>query len=401
MSTDVLFRPTFADLRAEVERRVAQEASPNEIAALLDQLLNGTSAPWVGYDGSVTWLYRNAVAQQVSLVGDIVGYDTDKTRMMQLPGSDLFYLTAEVPLDARLKYLFAVDRPAPAGDQPREWSDWLRGCAIDPLNPRQTVETKPLRAHSLLEMPGALPVPEFDDLGSEIAANVMLHLVRSTALDAWLQVWVALPLGYAPDETRYPTLYLYDGEGYMLSARAPQVMDTLLNDGETGRAIMVFVQRPERHPEDVRYAEQVISFLADELVPWLDERYATSSDPTDRVVGGASVGATIGLAAALERPDVFGRVLAQSPVPLSIGGDVPMLLARNAERGIAPPHCYIDVGRYEPALIVEHVQSVCAALLASHARVSYQEFAGDHSFVGWRTTLADALRFHFGAPLFP
>jgi enterochelin esterase-like enzyme len=401
MSTDVLFRPTFADLRAEVERRVAQDAPPDEIAAMLDQLLGGAPAPWVEYNGAVTWLYRDVAAQHVAVVGDIVGYDTDKTAMTRLPGSDLFYLTAEIPLDARIKYVFAVDRPAPAGDQPGEWSDWLRGCATDPLNPRQLIETRPLRAYSLLEMPGALPAPEFDDPQGEVVANVVMHVLRSPALDTWLRVWVALPLGYDPDATRYPTLYLYDGEGYMLSARAPQLLDTLLNNGEIGHAIAVFVERPDGYVADEQYGRRAASFLADELVPWIDAHYATSSDPADRVAGGASVGAAVGLYAALERPEVFGRVLAQSPVPLPFAEYTMALLERNAERGLAPPLCYVDVGRYEPALVVEHVQSLCSALLAYHARVSYQEFAGDHSFVGWRTTLADALRFHFGAPLFP
>ncbi len=77
---------------------------------------------------------------------------------------------------------------------------------------------------------------------------------------------------------------------------------------------------------------------------------------------------------------------------------VPVLLARNAARGFGPPHCYIDVGRYEAQAVLESVHTLCTALLNGGAAVSYQEFGGGHSFLGWRTTLPDALRFHFSTP---
>ena len=75
-----------------------------------------------------------------------------------------------------------------------------------------------------------------------------------------------------------------------------------------------------------------------------------------------------------------------------------MLLARNAARGFGPPQCYIDVGRYEAPAVLESVHTLCTALLNGGAAVSYQEFGGGHSFLGWRTTLPDALRFHFSTP---
>ena len=93
MSANALFRPTFADLRAEIERRAAQQAPADEIAALVDQFLatgGDAPTPWVEYDGTVTWLYRDAHAQSVAVVGDIIGYEPDKTRLTRLPGCDLF-----------------------------------------------------------------------------------------------------------------------------------------------------------------------------------------------------------------------------------------------------------------------------------------------------------------------
>jgi enterochelin esterase-like enzyme len=174
----------------------------------------------------------------------------------------------------------------------------------------------------------------------------------------------------------------------------------LIAQGETVPAILVFVQSLEQREEEYRPNQAFVRFLADELAPWIDAHYATSTDPQERAVGGAGLGATISLYAALERPDVFGRVVAQSPAWSEFIDRLSELLERNAARGFGPPHCYVDSGRYEPASSIQHVQALCDTLLAGGATVSYQGFAGDRSFLSWRTTLTDALRFHFGAPLF-
>jgi enterochelin esterase-like enzyme len=403
MSANALFRPTFADLRAEIERRAAQQAPADEITALVDQFLatgGDAPTPWVEYDGTVTWLYRDAHAESVAVVGDIIGYEPDKTRLARLPGCDLFALTAQIPLDARIEYAFVVDYVQPNSELVASWEEWQDRCKIDPLNPRQIVETAPLRALSVLEMPNARPIPELDDAYGDSISSVAYQIVGSADRTIWARVWVFLPPNYDPDERRYPTLYLNDGESYLLTARAPQMMDALVHLGEVSPAILVFIQRVDRTgpaAED-RLDGKFVRFLTDDLVPWVDSRYATSSDPQERVIGGTGYNATLSLYTALERPDVFRQVLAQSPVARSFVKAVPVLLARNAARGFGPPQCYVDVGRYEPSAFLEGVHALCAALLNGGAAVSYQEFGGDHSFISWRTTLPDALRFHFSTP---
>jgi enterochelin esterase-like enzyme len=397
MPASTLFRPTFADLRAEIERRAAYDATADEIDTLIEQFLlagGDTPAPCIEYDGTVTWLYRDPEARGVAVVGDILGHDPNKTRMSKLPGCDVFALTAQMPLDARMAYSFVVERRLANGQAARVHRP-------DPLNPRQILATAPMRALSVLEMPNARPVPELDETDGDDATSAVYYVVGSADRAIWARVWVFLPPSYDAGDRRYPTLYLNDGESYLLSARTAQIMDALLAQGEVAPAIIVFVQRSDGAAADDSIESRYARFLADELVPWVDERFATSTDPQERVIGGAGAGGTVSLYAALERPDVFGRVLAQSPAAHALTRMVPALLARNAARGFGPPQCYIDVGRYERTEQQTDVQALCATLLNSGAAVSYQDFGAGHSFLGWRATLPDALRFHFGAPPIP
>jgi enterochelin esterase family protein len=398
MSAIALFRPTFTDLRAEVERRVANGSSRAEIDELIRQFLAAcgeSPSPVVEYDGTVTWIYRDADAESVAVVGDFLGYDTGRTQMARLPGSDMFYLTGQMPLDAHVSYAYAVDNPCPQDSDRASWNAWLERCKIDPLNRRRILETHPLRQQSVLLMPSATQQPLVD---VDSGVPTMLHVVTSAETGVSRRVWVHPPPNYSPRTRRYPTVYFADGEAYMLSARVANLSDELFEQGEIAPAVLVFVESPSHLEEDDAPAEPFVRFLANELVPWVDAHYAVSPDPRDRIVAGAATTGAVALYAVLDRPDVFGGALVQSPAPLLLTDEVTARVQENIARGFAPPRCYVDVGRYEAHLFLDHAHTLCNALLAAEAVLSYQEFPGDRSFVGWRSSLPDALRFHLGQP---
>jgi enterochelin esterase-like enzyme len=391
-----LFRPTFTDLRAEVERRVGQGASHADIDALVRQFLDAggdTPAPVVEYDGTVTWIYRDAAAESVAVVGDILGYDTRRTEMVRLPGTDLFCFSSQLPLDAQMSYAFAVDSPCPEDSRRESWLAWLAGCRVDPLNPRRGVELHPLREVSVLHMPSAPPAR---GAASSDGVVVSMHLVFSEVLGAGRRVWLHLPPEYDPRMRRYPAVFLADGESYLLSAAAADLADELVEAGEIGPAVLVFVESPA-HDGDVP-AELFVRFLAEKLVPWVEARCAVSPDPRDRIVAGAGSYGAMALYAMLERPELFGGALAQSPAPLLLPEEVAARVRENLARGHNAPRCYVDIGRYDNQTFVAHAHALCGALLDAGAVLSYQEFPGDRSFAGWCSSLPDALRFHLGQP---
>jgi enterochelin esterase family protein len=210
-------------------------------------------------------------------------------------------------------------------------------------------------------------------------------------------VWIYTPPEYRPEIHRYPVCYFLDGEAYLLSARVPMIIDALIAQQEITAPIAVFIETSSGGAVESAEVEMIARLLIDDVVPWVDAHYATSTDPQDRIIGGAQRNAAVALHTALGAPEIFGGVIAQSPSADLLTTEIARQIGALLTHGIGLPRCYMDVGRYEPVAAQKYAHTLCSALLTGGSVLSYQEFAGDGGFLGWRSTMPDALRVHFGA----
>lgn len=157
---------------------------------------------------------------------------------------------------------------------------------------------------------------------------------------------------------------------------------------------------------DMNFNDAFVNFLADELVPWVEREYRFKADASRTVLGGDSLCGLTGGYAALRRPEVLGKVLAQSGAfQIRNGQDrssqEPEWLARQfitAPR--APISFYLEVGTLENRPEGNDGTSLLASnrhlrdiLNARGFAVEYAETYGDHNPVHWRRMLPDALEF--------
>ena len=149
-------------------------------------------------------------------------------------------------------------------------------------------------------------------------------------------IWVRLPRGYDRSTARYPVVYLFDGQNLFDQGTASfgqewRVDETLLlleAEGRVPGLIVVGVESgPDRpceysvFPEDphpncpagTAQGALTLQFLAETLKPLIDQRYRTLADRLHTAIGGSSMGASMALAAALRRPDLYSKVAALSP----------------------------------------------------------------------------------------
>ena len=132
-------------------------------------------------------------------------------------------------------------------------------------------------------------------------------------------LWVYLPPGYPDQARRFPSVYLLPGYGGSVTswARRPvfgrtvlEMIDEAFATGQAPQAVVVSVDGWTRYGGsqyvDSNGTGRYHSYLCEEIVRYVDDRYRTIADRDHRAVLGASSGGFGALVACMLRPDVFG-----------------------------------------------------------------------------------------------
>lgn len=186
---------------------------------------------------------------------------------------------------------------------------------------------------------------------ADIAAGATfeLELPASTTFPGTSRrVWVHVPAGH--DATAPARVVVFqDGWWYLDpegQVRAGIVLDNLVGSGELPATIGVFVdpgvfadvddpdERKNRNVEYDAFDDRYVSFLLEEVLPLVEDRWALSPDPVDRAICGGSSGGNCAFTAAWLRPDQFGRVIAflSSFAQMPDGNPYPELIAATVRK---------------------------------------------------------------------
>jgi enterochelin esterase family protein len=207
-------------------------------------------------------------------------------------------------------------------------------------------------------------------------------------------------------------LILFDG-GTTYQNRIPTtaILDNLYAAHKIGETIVIFVDNggPARS-QDMNFNDAFVKFLTDELLPWVQQEYKFKAEPSRTALGGDSLCGAIGAYAALRRPDVFGKVLAQSGAfqirnPNDADKNEPEWLARQFAQSPKSNAVFcLEVGRMETrpegndgTTLLASNRHLRDVLKAKGYVVHYSEVYADHDPVHWRRTLPEALTVVLGS----
>lgn len=244
------------------------------------------------------------------------------------------------------------------------------------------------------------------------------HLGRPRTVRVWL------PEQYAEDGTaHFPVLYMHDGQNLFDPTTsfagewgADDAVTDLARDGTIPPTIVVGIDNSDarrswdylpfppgnRRPDmPGGGADTYVSFLIDELMPLINNRYRTKTGPDHTAVGGSSFGGVITLHTVMTRPGVFGSALVESP-SLWVG-DGMLLDAIHAHAGPWPDRVFMAMGTLEYGnpehdatllTLVDHAERALRAkgLDESRLKVVIEEGAR-HNEPAWRNRLPGALTF--------
>jgi predicted alpha/beta superfamily hydrolase len=169
----------------------------------------------------------------------------------------------------------------------------------------------------LLLLAGTGPSLAQED-GSPVSIGTYRTL-HSQVLNENRTLLVNLPRGYDETTIHYPVLYvLYGGQVQGYFAESVHIADRLQEASLTPQLIIVGVKNVDRYRDNLPVtrggekggADRFLRFFTDELVPFIDESYRTKDF---RIVLGPQAGASFGLYALMEQPDLFRVTIITNP----------------------------------------------------------------------------------------
>jgi S-formylglutathione hydrolase FrmB len=134
-------------------------------------------------------------------------------------------------------------------------------------------------------------------------------------------LWVYVPPGYDETGERYPSVYViqgYTGHLTMWANRDPfrqpflETADAVFARGDAPPCLVVYVDAWTAYGGsqfvDSPGTGPYHSYLCNEVVPWVDERYRTLPQPESRAITGKSSGGFGAMITPMLRPDLFGAL---------------------------------------------------------------------------------------------
>jgi enterochelin esterase-like enzyme len=361
----------------------------------IDDFMKNLSYPIFEDEQTAVILYRGP-GNGVTILGDMTDW-VDSVPLTRIPGTDLFAYRGTFEPSARLEYVL----------QPEDAS----GPAADPLNP---YGVQGWFIYSELAMPGYVRNPIFEPWkdGHKAGYDRVLQETRPAGVLPYPHdILIYLPPEYAGSSEKYPTVYFNDGCAYIENGAAHAVFDTLIREGAIEPIIGVFVNPPNigqpatpNRMTEYGMSAEYGSFIADELVPYIDNRFRTRTSASNRLIVGASYGGLCAAYIGFTRPEVFGLAYSQSGY-MSFQSD--RLMREMEQRGTAGARLYVDIGTYERrvahGIVIDEEGDFLLAnrrfyetLKKLGADAVYREYFEGHTWGNWREHLIDALVHFFG-----
>ncbi len=253
------------------------------------------------------------------------------------------------------------------------------------------------------------------------SGRIELHKAESLGgIRSARDVIVYLPPGYSIEQSRFPVLYLNDGQNLFDPTTAFMgndwglglAADGLIRSGEIQPLIIAGIyNRGEKRALDYTPlcdsrgngggAAAYGRWIRQHLKPFMDHRYRTLASPEHTGLGGSSLGGLVSLYLGLRYPQTFGKLLVMSPSVWWAGRAILKDVARLRRKPALK--IWLDIGTSEgrnPGIFVKDVAELCRSLVAKGWHLgedlAYLEAEGaTHDEKAWRTRMPQALRFLF------
>lgn len=230
--------------------------------------------------------------------------------------------------------------------------------------------------------------------------TIVKEVIESQFLQENRTLRIYLPPGYN-EILSYPVVYCQDGEEFFNFGRIATWANQLILEEGVEPFIIVGVEvntkvRTEEYAPFGNRFDAYLSCFAEEIIPFVEQKYPVRKEPAERVLAGDSLGGSVSVHLALRYPHLFTRIISLSGAFYEKSQamireekdlswlDIYMIV------GLQEDNYATDTGVYN---FVELNRSTKALLEERGATISYFEKDGRHLWGFWQKELPAALMY--------
>lgn len=230
--------------------------------------------------------------------------------------------------------------------------------------------------------------------------TIVKEVIESKFLQENRTLRIYLPPGYN-EILSYPVVYCQDGEEFFNFGRIATWANQLILEEGVEPFIIVGVEvntkvRTEEYAPFGNRFDAYLSCFAEEIIPFVEQKYPVRKEPAERVLAGDSLGGSVSVHLALRYPHLFTRIISLSGAFYEKSQnmireeqdlswlDIYMIV------GLQEDNYATDTGVYN---FVELNRSTKALLEERGATLSYHEKDGRHLWGFWQKELPAALMY--------
>lgn len=376
---------SFKDFNQTIEMLANLEDSQERetrINAFWDSLKVNKQIPFVMGD-SVAFLYKGT-ASSASWAGDFNGWNPGYAGYQgeKIGQSTLFRIIKSYPSNARLDYKIVLNG-----------NSWQ----LDPANPHQ--QYSGFGPNSELRMPlwefpqETIPVEGLNP--GSLSENILIQS-KPENLNYQVQYKVYLPYNYE-SLSNLGVIYITDGHEYADHRLGAMkiVLDNLIHQNRIHPVVAVFIdprnpsnlgqnRRMDEYRANIKFAR----FVAEELVPHIDNTYNTNASPQHRAILGTSLGGWNSAYFGYTHPSVFGLIGIHSPAFDNA------IITNYSNAPLLPLKVYMSTG------VIFDTQNQARAMrdimIQKGYPLLYKEVNEGHSWGNWRALIDEPLIYFFG-----
>ncbi|MHA0855262.1 alpha/beta hydrolase [Paenibacillus sp. CMAA1364] len=232
--------------------------------------------------------------------------------------------------------------------------------------------------------------------------TIIKDQIKSQFLNENRNLRIYFPPGYN-EVLSYPVVYCQDGEEFFNFGRIATIANRLILDEGAEPFIIVGVEvdTSVRTAEYAPFGDRFHNYLkcfAEEIIPYVSEKYPVRTDPSDVVIAGDSLGGSVSLHIAIQYPHLFTRVLSLSGAYYE---ESQAIIA--SQQDLSWLNIFMIVGLQENAYqtdtgiynFVQLNQDTHDLLQSRGAQIHYEEKEGQHLWGFWQKELPEALLYFF------